>query len=130
MNTGELIKTLRKQHDLTQEQLGELLGVKKAAVQKYEKGDVVNLKMSTIRKLYDTFGVPPNKFIFPEANEFDSEFDIEKLSIESKALESIEKAWGRDRVEIITLFNSLNENGQKRLLDVAYDLIEIEKYIN
>jgi len=54
---GDRIKELRKAKNLTQEQLGEILGVQKAAVLKYEKGYVQNLKRSTIEKLANLFEV-------------------------------------------------------------------------
>ena len=44
MTTGERIKMLRKEHNLTQEELGAKIGVQKAAIQKYEKGTVKNIK--------------------------------------------------------------------------------------
>ena len=37
MTTGERIKMLRKEHNLTQEELGAKIGVQKAAIQKYKK---------------------------------------------------------------------------------------------
>ncbi len=51
MTTGERIKTLRKEHNLTQEELGKMLGVQKAAIQKYEKGTVKNIKRDSLIKL-------------------------------------------------------------------------------
>jgi transcriptional regulator with XRE-family HTH domain len=60
MQTGEIIKKLRKDHGLTQEQLGEIVGVQKSAIAKYERGAVVNLKRETIQKLADYFGVRPS----------------------------------------------------------------------
>ncbi len=51
MTTGEKIKQLRTQKGLSQEELGSLVGVKKAAINKYEKGNVINLKRSTIARL-------------------------------------------------------------------------------
>lgn len=67
MDTGEVIKFLRTTRFLTQEQLGEILGVKKSAIQKYESGAITNLKIDVIRKLCSHFDVPPYVFIFPEA---------------------------------------------------------------
>lgn len=58
--TGEIIKKLRKEHKLTQEQLGTILGVQKSAIAKYERGEIVNLKRETIEKLADTFDVMPS----------------------------------------------------------------------
>ncbi len=58
--TGEIIKKLRKEHKLTQEQLGAILGVQKSAIAKYERGEIVNLKRETIEKLAETFDVMPS----------------------------------------------------------------------
>lgn len=60
METGEIIKKLRKEHRLTQEQLGEICGVQKSAIAKYERGAVVNLKRETIAKMANYFGVRPS----------------------------------------------------------------------
>lgn len=38
MRTGELIRTLRKEKKLTQEQMADLLGVSAPAVNKWENG--------------------------------------------------------------------------------------------
>ena len=62
MNIGAYIKKLREDNNLTQEQLGDKLGVKKAAVQKWESGKVVNLKRKTIQELSEIFNVPPHSF--------------------------------------------------------------------
>ncbi len=51
MTTGERIKLLRKEHNLTQEELGAKIGVQKAAIQKYEKGTVKNIKRDSLIKL-------------------------------------------------------------------------------
>lgn len=60
MNMGERIKQLRKEKGLTQEELGKYIGVKKAAIMKYEKGNVKNMKRSSIETLSKLFGVTPS----------------------------------------------------------------------
>ena len=60
MTMGERIKQLRKKQGLTQEELGKYIGVKKAAIMKYEKGDVQNMKRSSIEILSKLFGVTPS----------------------------------------------------------------------
>lgn len=60
MEAGDIIKNLRMQKGLTQEELGNILGVKKAAVQKYESGRVENIKRSTIAKMAEYFNVSPS----------------------------------------------------------------------
>ena len=59
MITGDIIKKLRLQNNLTQEELGEIIGVKKSAIAKYESGRVENLKRSSIEKLANYFDVSP-----------------------------------------------------------------------
>ena len=60
MEVGKRIRALRTARGLTQEELGKLLGVKKAAVQKYENGSVENLKRATVLKLAESFDVSPS----------------------------------------------------------------------
>lgn len=60
MEVGKRIRALRTAKGLTQEELGKLLGVKKAAVQKYENGSVENLKRATVLKLAEIFDVSPS----------------------------------------------------------------------
>ncbi len=60
MNMGDRIKQLRLEKGLTQEELGKYIGVKKAAVMKYEKGNVKNMKRSTIETLSKLFNVTPS----------------------------------------------------------------------
>lgn len=60
MNMGERIKQLRQEKGLTQEELGKYIGVKKAAIMKYEKGNVKNMKRSAIETLSKLFNVSPS----------------------------------------------------------------------
>lgn len=59
MKTAEKIKKLRTSKNLSQEALGELVGVQKAAINKYETGRVRNIKRSTLQRLADALGVAP-----------------------------------------------------------------------
>lgn len=59
MTTGEIIKTLRQKKGLSQEELGKLVGVKKAAINKYETGLVVNLRRDVIQKLASALNTTP-----------------------------------------------------------------------
>lgn len=59
MSTGERIRALRIQKGLSQEELGSRVGLKKAAINKYETGVVVNLKRSVIAKLADVLETSP-----------------------------------------------------------------------
>lgn len=54
-NIGEAIKHTRKARGFTQEQLGRLMGVKKAQVSRIENGHNINL--STLAKAFKAMGV-------------------------------------------------------------------------
>ena len=71
MNVGEKIRYLREQNNMTMEDLAKELGVQRSAVNKYEKGIVVNLKRSTILSLCRVFSVPPSCFIDDEDDSTD-----------------------------------------------------------
>ncbi|MGM9816282.1 MAG: helix-turn-helix transcriptional regulator [Lepagella sp.] len=55
---GEAIKQARKEKNLTQEQLGELMGVRRAQVSRIESGK--NLNFSTIARAFKAMGIQAN----------------------------------------------------------------------
>lgn len=59
MNTSEKIRILRLQKGLSQEELGKIVGLQKAAINKYETGRVVNIKKSMLQKLASALDVQP-----------------------------------------------------------------------
>lgn len=68
---GNYIRRLRNEKGLTQEQLGEMVGVQKAAVQKWENGSVQNLKRATIKKLSEIFNVSPVTFVKEDDEQYE-----------------------------------------------------------
>lgn len=64
LDIGEKIRAARIAKSMTQEELGELLGVQKSAVAKYENGRIVNIKRSTLKKISDVLGIRPAELIF------------------------------------------------------------------
>lgn len=59
MEFKDILKQQRIAHGLTQEELGKMVGLQKAAIYKYENGLLVNPKRSLIQQLADIFGVSP-----------------------------------------------------------------------
>ena len=59
MTTGQRIRQLRLAAKLSQEELGAMVGVRKAAIHKYETGLVVNLKQITVERLAAALGTTP-----------------------------------------------------------------------
>jgi transcriptional regulator with XRE-family HTH domain len=66
VDIGTKIKAARQAKGMTQEELGEILGVQKSAIAKYENGRVVNIKRSTLKKISDVLNIPPFELIFDE----------------------------------------------------------------
>lgn len=56
---GQAIKQARQERHLTQEQLGELVGVQKAQISKIENS-VKNARFETILKVFDALGAKVN----------------------------------------------------------------------
>lgn len=110
MQTGDVIKFLRKKFNMTQEELASKLRVNISSVQKYESGAVNNLKMETIRELCELFSIPPWILIFP--NHISSE-------------ETIMNAIKYNHVRAVSI---LNEAGLNKAAEYVKDLSEIERY--
>ena len=75
MSLGSYIKMLRTRSGYTQEQLGKLIGVQRAAVQKWECGSVCNLRHETINRLSEIFNVSPSTF-----------FEVENEAVQSVSI--------------------------------------------
>ena len=67
---GDAIRQARKERNLTQEQLGQLVGVQKAQISKIENS-VKNARLETILKVFEALGAKVN---------FNVEMNDEKLA--------------------------------------------------
>jgi len=56
---GDMIKTARKKRKLTQEQLGELVGVKKAQISRLENSNG-NVTFETVMRIFNALGAKLN----------------------------------------------------------------------
>ena len=98
MTTGDRIRQLRIEHQMTQEELGAKVGVQKAAIYKYENGLVVNLKRSVLEKLALVLDTTPTYLMGME----ESEHNPSTLTPQQSAL--------------LASFDQLNEEGQTILM--------------
>lgn len=80
MKIGEKIRTARLEKGMTQEELGQLLGVQKSAIAKYENGRVVNIKRSVLKKISDVLGIRPSELIIGDSPEDQAEMEAEILT--------------------------------------------------
>ena len=110
MTTGERIRQLRIEHQMTQEELGAKVGVQKAAIYKYENGLIVNLKRSTIEKLALVLDTTPTYLM-----------GMEDDKPEQTTLTSSQSS-------LLAVFNELNEEGQSKVIGYAEDLCRTGYY--
>lgn len=110
MTTGERIRQLRIEHQMTQEELGAKVGVQKAAIYKYENGLVVNLKRSILEKLALVLDTTPTYLMGMEDAE--------------PAQASLTKA----QTSLLSVFDKLNEEGQAKALEYVEDLVLTGRY--
>lgn len=93
MTTGERIKLLRKEHNLTQEELGAKIGVQKAAIQKYEKGTVKNIKRDSLLKLSQILNTTPEYLLgwddIPSNLEMTDDAEFVKIPVVGKVAAGI-----------------------------------------
>lgn len=124
MTTAEIIFNYRKEHNLSQEEFGEKVGVNRAAVSKWEKGHVKEMKGKNILAVSRLVGVPPYELMG-----WDEEFNSMNLSNQVKLLERIQSQYGSDSVELLSNFEKLNSIGREKAIENIIDLTSIPKYI-
>ena len=112
MTTGDRIRQLRIEHQMTQEELGAKVGVQKAAIYKYENGLVVNLKRSVLEKLALVLDTTPTYLMGME----ESEHNPSTLTPQQSAL--------------LASFDQLNEEGQTKAVEYVEDLVLTGRYKN
>ena len=114
MTTGQKIKILRMDKGWTQEELGKKIGVQRAAINKYEKGTVVNIKRSTLEKLGEALGISPAELL---DDDLDTSLSIRNL-YESQ-LSPIEE-------DLIAGIKRLRKSYQYIVVDLVNDLLKVQ----
>lgn len=79
---GDRIKQMREEHNMTQKQLAEKLGLQDSAIAKYEKGRVLNMKRDTIAKMAEIFGCSPTWLMGLDDNASEEQQEIMLKSLE------------------------------------------------
>ncbi|WP_101773482.1 helix-turn-helix domain-containing protein [Peptostreptococcus faecalis] len=112
---GNRIKEMRLKLGLTQEELGNIVGVQRAAINKYEAGQVENMKRSTIKKLSDIFKVEVDWLLAFDEYEHTLEYNAPTKTFHEKLNEeNIPKNKELDEKKLPNVF--LDEYGGKKTL--------------
>ena len=111
MDIGKKIRDARIAKGLTQEELGNLIGLQKSAIAKYENGRVVNIKRSTLQKLAKALDLRGSDLVIEsEPKEF-AELSARVLLDE-------------DLMNTIELYYSLSSDKQKMIRDLVRSMAE------
>lgn len=97
MKTGELIKQIRKQKHISAETIADRIGVHKATIYRYEKGDIEKIPYQVLVPIAEVLNVNP----------------VDLLGIDKS-----EKA-----TRLMTAFNLLTEEQQDALIVMAEGMI-------
>ena len=111
MTTGERIRQLRIEHQMTQEELGARVGVQKAAIYKYENGLVVNLKRSILEKLAIVLDTTPTYLMGMEDSEQQANMQLTP-----------------QQSTLLAAFDQLNDEGQTKAVEYVEDLVLTGRY--
>lgn len=103
MNIGDRIKDRRTELHLTLDEVAKIAGVGKATICRYEKGEIVNIPSDRIEKIAKALKCTPAFLMGWEEHPTDTSILLE-------------------------LYDRLNDDGKKKLLDYADDLVQSKKY--
>ena len=114
MNTGEKIYDLRTQKGLTLEELGNMVGVGKSTVRKWENGMIANMKRDKILAVAKALDTTPAYLMGWEDDAEDASYKESPSSPSTP--------------EILTLYNSLDAEDQSLALGIVRQMAEQDKY--
>jgi transcriptional regulator with XRE-family HTH domain len=111
MEIGAKIRDARIAKGLTQEELGNIVGLQKSAIAKYENGRVVNIKRSTLQKLATALDLRGSDLIIQSNPKEAAELSARVLM-------------DSDLRELVELYSSLNKDDKRTVQDLARRLAE------
>ena len=109
MDIGQKIKQARLAKGYTQEELGNMIGLQKSAIAKYENGRVVNIKRSTLQKLAQALELRGSDLIIESNPKAAAEFSA-KVLLDNELMDAIEK------------YYTLSAEKQKMVRDLIHSL--------
>lgn len=125
MEIGERIRLARKDKGLSQKALAVKANLSTTAIQNYEYGKY-KPKVEQVERIANALGVTAVDLMGIEY--FDATIDTGQLRKEIDALDSIESAYGKDALQLLTDYLSLNEQGKRKASEYLTDLTEQPKY--
>lgn len=111
MNLGYRIKKRRSQLNMTLDDVGKLVGVTRATIQRYENGNIINIPSDKIELIAKALRTTPSYLMGWEEDKKQT----------NKFLTNEEK-------EILEPYNKLNTEGKNKSVEYTWDLVASNKY--
>lgn len=107
MEFKDLIRKRRNELGLTMEELGKRIGVSKATIQRYESGEIKNVRRDKITKLAEALEVTPAYLMgWKEQNDVPNHHEITSTILSDNRL-----------MELILMFNNLTKENKNKIYD-------------
>lgn len=121
---NQKIKEMRLRRGLTLLEVAEYLGVKEATVQRYESGNIKNIKHETICRLADLFQCDPCYLMGWGDSSVSGSFTNSAVAhgTNATAIASNGRELSEQAAELLRVFESLDVRGQTELLTFAFEL--------
>lgn len=117
---GTRIKELRQISGLSQEELGNRVGVRRAAINKYEKGSVTNIPITTIEKLANIFEVSPSYLMGWVDDGVPND-----LAVEVRVLGGVKRFFGDEAVQVLEVIRNVDKTGRRRIVQYCEDMLQV-----
>lgn len=115
---GDVIKEARIAKGLTQDELGEMVGLKKSAISKYESGQIVNIKRSTLQKLAIVLGLKGSDLV-SDIEELESTDEVKPTADDDDGL-------SENMLKLIDFAKTVPEEKASLVLQVMKSIVEAE----
>ena len=119
---GDKIKMLRKRCNMTQEELGDKIGVTKATINKYETGVVINLRRPTIEKLARALDTTP-AYLMGWVENSGTSVSVGGSNSGEIHINSAREL-SKEETELLRIYASLDVKKRMELLSYAFELEE------
>lgn len=123
---GRKIYQLRKEKDLTQEDLAQALGVSRATINKYENGIVVNLPRTRIEQLANALRTTPGVLLGWEDSQTSVQTNNGVIGQNNGNITIGGQQLSKEEQELLRIYNKIGVRERMKLLSLAYELEEGE----
>ncbi len=136
MNIGNNIRNIRKQKNMTLQQLADILRCSQQNISQYESGKRIP-KLKTVQKIANALNVNINDLLESPLDDSPlykalkntnlSDYDIGKDFINVQLSKQVDD-WEQIDIELIKIFKQLNEDGKAVAIERVEELTEIPRY--